>query len=74
MRDEEQAAVEQLKRGDISGLDVLIRYHQLAAVRAAYLVCRDLPLAEDIAQAAFVRAYKRIAQFDASPSLPSRRV
>jgi len=35
-------------------------------VRTAYLVTRDLPLAEDIVQAAFLRAYERIGQFDAA--------
>ncbi len=66
MQDDEQAAVEQLQTGDIGGLDLLIRRYQVPAMRAAYLVCRDLALAEDIMQAAFVRAFERIAQFDAS--------
>src|SRR5207247_10914 len=33
------------------------------AVRTAYLITRDRPLAEDIAQAAFLRVYERIHQF-----------
>lgn len=65
---EERAAIEQLRRGDIDGLAVLVRRYQLRAVRAANLIVRDRPLAEDIVQTAFLRAYARIDQFD--PSRP----
>ena len=63
---EERDAVARLKRGDPGGLEGLVRRHQVRAMRAAYLVTRDLPLAEDIVQAAFLRAYERIGQFDAA--------
>ena len=62
---DEQEAVARLQRGDISGLEVLVRRYQAPALRAAVLVCRDAALAEDLVQAAFVRAYERIGQFDA---------
>ena len=62
---EEQKAIARLKRGDISGLEALVRKYQVQAVRAAYLIIRDRALAEDIVQAAFLRAYERIGQFDA---------
>lgn len=61
---EEAEAIAQLKQGDVGGLDALVRGHQVQAVRTAYLVTRDRALAEDIVQAAFVRAYERIEQFD----------
>jgi RNA polymerase sigma-70 factor (ECF subfamily) len=61
---EEQEAIARLKRGDVGGLEVLVRGHQVRAVRTAYLITRDRALAEDIVQAAFVRAYERIGQFD----------
>ena len=61
---EERRAVERLKTGDIGGLEALVRSHQTRAVRAAYLILRDRALAEDVVQAAFVRAYERIASFD----------
>ncbi len=57
-------AVARLKAGDISGLEMLVRRYQLKAVRAAYLITRDKLLAEDLVQAAFLRAYERIDQFD----------
>jgi RNA polymerase sigma-70 factor (ECF subfamily) len=41
-----------------------VRRYQLRAVRAAYGVTRDRALAEDVVQAAFIRAYERINQFD----------
>lgn len=62
---EEHEAIVRLKRGDISGLEALVRQYQVQAVRAAYLITRDRALAEDIVQAAFLRAYERIGQFDA---------
>jgi RNA polymerase sigma-70 factor, ECF subfamily len=62
---EERAAVERLKRGDIGGLEALVRMYHTRAGRAAYLIVRDHALAEDVAQGAFVRAYERIGQFDA---------
>ena len=62
---DEQEAVARLQRGDISGLEPLVRRYQEPALHAAVLVCRDGALAEDLVQAAFVRAYERIGQFDA---------
>ena len=46
---EERDAIARLKRGDIGGLEVLVRRYQAPALKAAFL-----------------RAYERIAQFDAS--------
>jgi RNA polymerase sigma-70 factor (ECF subfamily) len=60
----ELEAIQRLKAGDVSGLDVLVRAHQVRAMRAAYLIVRDVPLAEDIVQAAFLRAFDNIRQFD----------
>ena len=60
----EQEAIERLRRGDIGGLEYLVREYQVRAVRSAYLVTHDRSLAEDVAQAAFLKAYERIAQFD----------
>jgi len=65
---EEQAAVARLRQGDIGGLATLVRAYQVRALRAAYLITRDRALAEDVVQAAFLRAYQRIDQFD--PSRP----
>lgn len=61
---EEREAVARLKRGDIQGLETLVRQYQVQAVRVAALVTQDRALAEDIVQAAFLRVYERIGQFD----------
>jgi RNA polymerase sigma-70 factor (ECF subfamily) len=63
---DERDAVARLQRGDIGGLETLVRLYQVRAVRAAYLITRDAALADDIMQAAFLRAYERIGQFDAT--------
>ena len=63
---DELQAIALLKQGDISGLAVLVSTYQLQAIRTAYLITRDHPLAEDIVQTAFLRAYQRISQFDSS--------
>lgn len=65
---EEQSAIRQLKKGDPSGLEFLVRTYQVKAIRAAYLITRDEELARDIVQAAFLRAYERIDQFHARKS------
>src|SRR5450759_1629237 len=62
----ERASIVRLKEGDIGGLATLVETYQLQAVRTAYLIVRDRPLAEDITQSAFICAYERIAQFDSS--------
>lgn len=63
---EELKAIKQLQSGDIGGLEVLVRQHQLEAIRAVYLITQDRAQAEDIVQAAFIRVYERIGQFDSS--------
>lgn len=57
-------AVRRLKSGDINGLDFLISKYQVKAVRTAYLVTRNKPMAEDVVQDAFVHFYERVRQFD----------
>ncbi|MGH2459126.1 MAG: RNA polymerase sigma factor [Chloroflexota bacterium] len=61
---EEREAIEQLQRGDVGGLEFLVRQYQVRAIRTAYLVTRDASTAEDVVQTAFVKAYERISQFD----------
>lgn len=61
----EREAVARLQAGDIGGLETLVHLYQVRALRASYLVCGDRALAEDVVQAAFLRAYERMHQFDA---------
>jgi RNA polymerase sigma-70 factor (ECF subfamily) len=57
-------AVRRLKRGDIGGLELLIARYQGRALRTAFLVTQDEPLAEDVVQDAFVRFFQRARLFD----------
>ena len=63
---DDSQAIAALKRGEVGGLEALVRRYQLRAVRAASLIVRDRALAEDLVQTAFLRAYDRIGQFDAN--------
>ncbi len=47
-RMDEHEAIARLKRGDISGLELLVRRYQAEAIRAAYLITRGRSLAEDL--------------------------
>jgi RNA polymerase sigma-70 factor (ECF subfamily) len=61
---DEHQAIERIRNRDIQGLELIVRTHQVRAIRAAYLITRDVALAQDIVQAAFLRAYERIDQLD----------
>ena len=63
---DEKQAIQQLKNGDISGLEFLVACYQVKAVRTAYLITRDLGLAEDVVQDSFLQAYRSIRRFDAT--------
>jgi RNA polymerase sigma-70 factor (ECF subfamily) len=51
------------REGDAAGFGALVEQHQVAAFRAAWLIVRDAAAAEDVAQEAFIRAYRGIARF-----------
>ena len=61
---DEHQAIQRLKHGDISGLEFLVACHQVKAVRTAYLITRDLGLAEDVVQDCFLHAFHSIRGFD----------
>lgn len=63
---DEREAIARLLRGDVNGLEALVKRYQTEATRVAQLITRDRALAEDVVQNAFVRVYERIEQFDAS--------
>lgn len=65
---DETQAISLIQQGDLKGLEYLVRLYQVKAVHAAYLILHDRGLAEDVVQAAFLRAVDKIAQFDASRS------
>jgi RNA polymerase sigma-70 factor (ECF subfamily) len=63
---DDRQAVRRMKNGDIGGLEVLVAQYQVKAVRAAFLITHDEPLAEDVVQETFIRLYQRIHHFDDS--------
>ncbi len=62
---DEQQAIQRLKNNDIGGLEFLVMRYQVKAVRTAYLITRDIGLAEDVVQDSFLQAYRSIHGFDA---------
>ena len=61
---DDHEAVRRMKSGDIGALEILVRRYQVRAVRAAFLVTQDEPLAEDVVQDAFIHLHQRIHHFD----------
>jgi RNA polymerase sigma-70 factor (ECF subfamily) len=61
---DEQRTIQRLKRGEIGGLELLVSRYQVKAVRAAYLITRDLGLAQDVVQDCFLQVYRSIHRFD----------
>jgi RNA polymerase sigma-70 factor (ECF subfamily) len=57
-------AIQQMRNGNIDGLEYLVEKYQLKAVRVAVLITCDRGLAEDVVQEAFLRSYHPIHQFD----------
>lgn len=59
----ESAEIAAAARGDAASFGALVERYQEPAFRAAYLLLRDAPAAEDVAQEAFVRAYRQLHRF-----------
>jgi len=58
--------VETVRAGDRDAYRVLVERYQRKLCRLAWRFVHDRQLAEDMAQEAFLRAYRRLADFDAS--------
>lgn len=63
---QEAELIEQARLGDELAWEVLVRCHQESVFRLAYLVLGDPDDAEDVAQEAFIRAYKYLGRFDST--------
>jgi RNA polymerase sigma-70 factor (ECF subfamily) len=63
--------VRRARQGDESAWELLVREHQQAIFRLAYLLLGDAAEAEDIAQETFIRAFRTLDTFDATrPARP----
>lgn len=59
----ERELVKRAKRGDTEAFDELVRRHQHAVFNLAYRFARDMALAEDMAQEAFLKAFRLLKGF-----------
>lgn len=69
---DEIALVARARQADELAWERLVRQHQQAVFRLAYLILGDMATrseAEDVAQEAFIRAYLKLDQFDAERPL-----
>jgi RNA polymerase sigma-70 factor, ECF subfamily len=61
---EEQELIQRARQGDGAAWEELVLAHQEGAFRFAYLFLGDSDQAEDIAQEAFIRAFRSLDRFD----------
>jgi RNA polymerase sigma-70 factor (ECF subfamily) len=59
--EEDAADVDRVLAGDVSAFEPIVRRWQKPLVNLAYRFCRDRGRAEDMAQDAFLRAYRSLA-------------
>ncbi len=57
--------IRQARKGDAAAWEQIVQEHQQPVFRLAYLILGDADEAEDIAQEAFIRAYRALGRFDA---------
>ena len=69
---EDAEAVARCLGGDRDAFDTLVRRYRALAVGVSFSTCRDRALAEDIAQEAFIRAYKCLNQLTRHESFCAR--
>ena len=60
---EDQADVDRVLAGDVSSFEGIVRRWQAPLVNLAYRFCRDRSRAEEMAQEAFLRAYRALRQW-----------
>lgn len=66
----ESDLITRARGGDGAAWESLVRQHQVAAFRLAYLLLGDTDDAEDVAQEALIRAFQTLDRFD--PARPLR--
>ena len=59
----EHELIERARGGDGTAYSALVREHQEIAFRIAYVICGSAADAEDVAQDAFVKAYRALPRF-----------
>jgi len=69
VKEADRALVSQLREGDQSAFDTLVRQYQRDLFRLAYRMTRNAEDAKDLSQEAFLRAYRGLGNFDGRSSL-----
>jgi RNA polymerase sigma-70 factor (ECF subfamily) len=57
------------RQGEQAGWEALVQQHQEAVFRLAYLLLGDADEAQDVAQEAFIRAFRALERFDSTRPL-----
>ena len=52
-----------VKKGDVRAFDILVVKYQDRLVYSVFKFCKDFELSQDIAQEAFVKAFRNIDKF-----------
>ncbi len=60
---DDQADVQKVLAGDVVAFEIIVRRWQNPLINLAYRFCRDRGRAEDMAQEAFLRAYRALASW-----------
>ena len=60
--------VEKVKSGDRSAFSELVKRHQRSVLRLSLRFVKDMDTAEDVTQDAFIKAYEKLASFEARAS------
>lgn len=64
-------AIANLKRGNLIGLETLVRRYQYKALQTALMIVREQPLAQDVVQQSFLKVHDNIHHFrDGYPFAP----
>jgi RNA polymerase sigma-70 factor (ECF subfamily) len=63
---EEPDLIRRARQGDGAAWETLVQAHQESAFRFAFLLLGDAAQAEDVAQEAFIRAFRSLERFDAN--------
>lgn len=70
MQDSDQTLVDRTKTGDIEAFSELVRRHEKTVYNLAYRFMREPALAEDMAQEAFLKAFRLLGGFRGIPAFP----
>lgn len=63
--------VNQVRSGDRKAFSLLVRRHQKSLLRLSIRFVKDVDTAEDVVQESFIKAYERLASFEARASFKS---